>query len=70
MTDGSFIYLMSRFGIGPEPALAAMLLLRVSNLPPSLAGANFYLAAEQQSVPRVPPGVGISSEPMPRRANL
>jgi len=69
VVDGSFIYLVSRFGIAPEPALAAMLLLRVLNLPLSLAGAHFYLAGGRGTVPRPSPAVDYPPNPVPHRAN-
>jgi uncharacterized protein (TIRG00374 family) len=51
VVDGSFIFLAGRFGIAPEPALAAMLILRILNLPLSLVGAYFYARGESPSRP-------------------
>lgn len=57
IVDGSFIYLAGWFGVGAEPALAAMLLLRVLNLPLSLAGAYFYVLGDRApaEAPGAPP---------------
>lgn len=44
VAEGSFVYVMGLFGAAAEPALAAMLLIRVLLVPLHLLGAGFYLA--------------------------
>ncbi|MDH3459150.1 MAG: flippase-like domain-containing protein, partial [Gemmatimonadota bacterium] len=54
VVEGSFVYLIGRFGVPAEPALATVLLLRVLNLPLSAGGALLYALGDRVST--VPEG--------------
>ena len=56
LVEGSFIYVMGRFGLGGETGLAAMLLMRVLLIPLSLVGAAFYFIGDREPVRPGAPG--------------
>jgi glycosyltransferase 2 family protein len=55
LVEASFVYLSGQFGVPAEPALAAVLLLRVLNLPLSAGGAYFYALGDRAPARVSPP---------------
>jgi uncharacterized membrane protein YbhN (UPF0104 family) len=60
VVDGSFVFLMSQFGVASQVGLSAMLLARTLLVPMSLIGAYFYFSEGRPATDKSPVGDGVT----------
>jgi hypothetical protein len=71
LMEGSFVYVMARYGVSPEAGLITMLLSRATLLPMfAAAGVYFMLERKRRPAAGRPLGAPLANEPITRNESV